>query len=302
MCAVVCVDHEQVYKWLSAEPGDALGKYQRERDTQKRDIMASAEAWYSSRGPGADRGSGEMVAVDAWRHDTPGLYSDDEWTIKYTLRPDTGKTYLRRLVFRTSGAAPEVLRISAEEAAETERLSEMEMVCKLKSLKDSMLQELQAVHKKEASLPDEAIILTVHLTSETFNAANKLQTPNYRLCRPNLLRRFSGPLGLALAPTSPNNSPDRSRRKHRLVSEGSAVAVRSAAGRPGSMQTGIAALALPSPTNSNAFGTPRSDGQADVWEQRVNDAHLAHGIQESLAHPGLPDPERDVPPSEEGAG
>ena len=302
LCAVICIDHEQVYKWLSAEPGDALGKYQRERDTQKRDIMASAEAWYSSRGPGADRGSGEMVAVDAWRHDTPGLYSDDEWTIKYTLRPDTGKTYLRRLVFRTSGAAPEVLRISAEEAAETERLSEMEMVCKLKSLKDSMLQELQAVHKKEASLPDEAIILTVHLTSETFNAANKLQTPNYRLCRPNLLRRFSGPLGLALAPTSPNNSPDRSRRKHRLVSEGSAVAVRSAAGRPGSMQTGIAALALPSPTNSNAFGTPRSDGQADVWEQRVNDAHLAHGIQESLAHPGLPDPERDIPPSEEGAG
>ena len=180
------------------------------------------------------------------------------------------------------------------------------MVCKLKSLKDSMLQELQAVHRKEASLPDEAIILTVHLTSETFNAANKLQTPNYRLCRPNLLRRFSGPLGLALAPTSPNNSPDRSRRKHRLVSEGSAVAVRSAAGRPGSMNVqhqGIAALALPSPTNSNAFGTPRSDGKdADAWEQRIDDAQIAHGIQDSLAYPGLPDPERHIPPSEEGAG
>ena len=81
-----------------------------------------------------------------------------------------------------------------------------------------------------------------------------------------------------------------------------AVAVRSAAGRPGSMQPGIAALALPSPTNSRAFGTPRSDGQADVWEQRVNDVHLAHGIQDSLAPPGLPDPERHIPPSEEGAG
>jgi acyl-CoA synthetase (AMP-forming)/AMP-acid ligase II/endonuclease/exonuclease/phosphatase family metal-dependent hydrolase len=196
MCAVVCIDHEQVHKWLG-NAGVDLGAEQRKRDQEKHRIMAASEAWFSRSGRGDSQAS--MVAADAWQH------SKDEWSVRYTLRPDTGSSYLRRLCFRTTTAEDgsscvEVTGTSAQEARETERLSEMEMICELPELRNDLLAEMHAVYETEDSLPDEAQILTLHLTAESFNAANKLQTPNFRLCRPNLVKRYSSALGLALPP------------------------------------------------------------------------------------------------------
>ena len=67
---------------------------------------------------------------------------------------------------------------------------EMELLCTLRQLRAELLTDLQRIHTEEDSLPPHAQVLAVHLTSEPFSATNKLQTPNFRLCRPNLLKRY----------------------------------------------------------------------------------------------------------------
>lgn len=199
MCAVVCIDHEQVHKWVG-NAGVDLSAEQHKRDQEKRRVRAASEAWYSKSVRGT---KASMVAVDAWQHD------GDEWSVRFTLRPDTGSSYLRRLRFRripTEGGSSdmEVIGMSTHEARETERFSEIEMICELPELCDDLLAEMRSVHESEDALPDEAQILKLHLTAESFNAANKLQTPNFRLCRPNLVKRYSAALGLALPPACLN--------------------------------------------------------------------------------------------------
>ena len=272
MCAVVCIDHEQVQKWLG-NAGVDLSAEQHKRDEEKRRIMAASEAWYSKNGRADSQAS--MVAVDAWQHD------GGEWSVRYTLRPDTGSSYLRRLQFRstrTDDGSPdvEVIGVSTHEATETERLSEMEMICELPQLCNDLLAELHAVHESEDTLPDEAQILALHLTAESFNAANKLQTPNFRLCRPNLVKRYSAALGLALPPESSrfNGSAHDGEQCafSKTASDTSSVslqidrprfgleAVRRHTSVPSVLHVGVPTLAPPTPTTTreSMLGSPRT--------------------------------------------
>ena len=293
LCAVVCIDHEQVHKWLG-NAGVDLGAQQRKRDEEKHRVMAASEAWFTTTGRPKDS-QASMVAVDAWKHD------DIEWSVRYTLLPDTGRSYLRRLCFRSIDVTEEddsnadttacteeppkvdVAGVSKKEARETERLSEMQMICELPELHNHLLAEMRAVYEAEDQLSDETQILTLHLTAESFNAANKLQTPNFRLCRPNLITRYSKALGLALPPDSARAAAGRTKKakfaedgdktsshRHLNLPEVSALQRGRApklntwdmetlkAGRPRSL------VALPpTPTSSNSqesgseFGSPR---------------------------------------------
>jgi acyl-CoA synthetase (AMP-forming)/AMP-acid ligase II len=220
LCAVISVNHEEAYKWVAAHQLD-LSSAHRRQDARVRAVLRAAERWWAvdvgaGRGRTAGRGGGgeqgaESAATDAWQNSDVQTNNDEgrqedsgnaieEWSIRFTRLPDTGKTYFRRLrlwAVASSASAEhlqmEVCGVSTQEPVETEPVlhEDMAMVCDLPQLREYLQSELDAIHSREDSLPPEARVLRLHLTAEPFHAANKLQTPNFRLCRPNLTKKYS---------------------------------------------------------------------------------------------------------------
>ena len=120
-------------------------------DSESKLVMKAAKEWFDNEGPLA--GTNAMLPSQAFQN------SENDWAVRYTLLPDTGETFFERFSFaRASGSSPalirrgpgqpgqpvfEVVAVSAEVPEEIEREQEMDTICRLGSLKDFILAELQ---------------------------------------------------------------------------------------------------------------------------------------------------------------
>eukprot|EP01048_Picozoa_sp_COSAG05_P010563 COSAG05_NODE_938_length_6518_cov_21.709456_1_plen_817_part_00 len=185
LCAVISVDHEEVYKWAAGHELDLLRTAQAMDDLLLLQDDASERAVAATAVGGYRNSSRLSEAHGEGGHDNAGG-SSSGGVAQPQLQPDQS-------IF-AGGIANQ----------------EMELLCTLRQLRAELLTDLQRIHTEEDSLPPHAQVLAVHLTSEPFSATNKLQTPNFRLCRPNLLKRYgscfesrsSGSIATARTPDS----------------------------------------------------------------------------------------------------
>lgn len=90
---------------------------------------------------------------------------------------------------------------------------ELEEFCHRRQMRAHVITLLGRAHDRVKWLGEECRITAVHVTSESFSPSNKLQTPSMRLCRPNLIAKYSDVMDGLHAAVGPTPRPRHGRSR-----------------------------------------------------------------------------------------